>query len=119
MKMYCNCLVCYKGKCEADRLSRSVGANPSKKQNCVVLRLVSGFRVSGLVHTCQVSLLGGRLPLFDLISLLNIYLPPSSGNLPLFEAHFLPIIFSLKRVNCFEFCNENVLLSQQSIHRGQ
>ena len=40
--------------------------------------------------------LGGRLPLFDPISLLNIHLPPRIGNLPLFEPHFLPIIFSLK-----------------------
>ena len=56
--------------------------------------------------------LGGRLPLFDPISLLNIHLPPKSGNLPLFEPHFLPIIFSLKRMNCIEFCNENALLSQ-------
>ena len=63
--------------------------------------------------------LGGRLPLFDPISLLNIHLPPKNGNLPLFEPHFLPIIFSLKRVNCIEFCNENALLSQQSIHKVQ
>ena len=40
--------------------------------------------------------LGGRLPLFNLISLLNFHLPPRSGNLPLFEPHFLRIIFSLK-----------------------
>ena len=63
--------------------------------------------------------LGGRLPLFDPISLLNIHLPPKSGNLPLFEPHFPPIIFSLNRVNCIEFCNENALLSQQSIHKVQ
>ena len=47
--------------------------------------------------------LGGRLPLFYPISLLNIHLPPRSGNLPLFEPHFLPIIKSLKRVNFIEF----------------
>ena len=29
----------------------------------------------------------------------------------------LPFIFSLKRVKCIEFCNENALLSQQSIHK--
>ena len=34
--------------------------------------------------------LGGRLPLFDPISLLNIHLPPKNWNLPLFLAyHFL------------------------------
>ena len=32
---------------------------------------------------------------------------------------FHSIIFSLKRVNCIEFCNENALLSQQSIHQVQ
>ena len=63
--------------------------------------------------------LGGRLPLFDPISLLNIHLPPRRGNLPLFESHFLPIIFSLKGVNCIEFCKENALLSHQSIHKVQ
>ena len=31
-----------------------------------------------------------------LLFLLNIHLPPRIGNLPLFEPHFLPIIFSLK-----------------------
>ena len=51
--------------------------------------------------------LGGRLPLFEPISLLNIHLPPKNGNLPLFEPHILPIIFSSKRTNCNEFCNEN------------
>ena len=40
--------------------------------------------------------LGRRLPLFDPISLLSIHLPPRNGNLPLFEPHFLPIIYSLK-----------------------
>ena len=54
--------------------------------------------------------LGGRLPLFDPISLLNIHLPPRSGNLPLFGPHLLPMIFSLKRRNCIEFSNENALL---------
>ena len=49
--------------------------------------------------------------------MMNIHLPPRSGNLPLFELHFLPIIFSLIRVNCIEFCKENALLSQQSIHK--
>ena len=39
---------------------------------------------------------GGRILLFYPISLLNIHLPPRSGNLPLIEPHFLPIIFSLK-----------------------
>ena len=63
--------------------------------------------------------LGGRLPLFDPISLLNIHLPPRSGNLPLFGLYHLPIIFSLKRENCIEFCNENALLSQQNIHNVQ
>ena len=78
------------------------------------------FQICLGYHTCQVSLLtlGGRLPLFNPISLLNI-LPPTSGNLPLFESYFLPIIFSLKRVNYIEFCNENALLSQQSIHKVQ
>ena len=63
--------------------------------------------------------LGGRLLLFDPIYLLNIHLPPRSGNLPLFELHFLPIIFSLKRVNCIEFWNENALRSQQSVTRRE
>ena len=63
--------------------------------------------------------LGGRLPLFDPISLLNIHLPPRNGNLPLFESNFLPIIFSLKRGNVIEFCNENALPSQQSIYKVQ
>ena len=63
--------------------------------------------------------LGGRLPLFDLTSLLNIHLPPKSGNIPLFEPHFLPIIFFLNRVNCIEFCKINALLRQQSIHKVQ
>ena len=50
--------------------------------------------------------LGGRLPLFDLISLLNIHLPPTMGKLPLFGPHLLLIIFPLKRVNSIEFSNE-------------
>ena len=58
-----------------------------------------------------------RLPLFDPISLLNIHLPPKIGNLPLFEHHFLPIIFFLKKVNFIEFCNENALLSKENIHK--
>ena len=93
-----------------------------------------------ILHTCQVSLFRretpsfwphlppehsspswkgkrGRLPLFDPISLLNIHLPLERGKLPLFGSHLLPIIFSLKRVNCIEFCNENALVSQQSIHK--
>ena len=45
------------------------------------------------IDTCQASL-GERLPLFYLISLLNIHLPPKSHS---FWFHFLPIIFSLKR----------------------
>ena len=79
-----------------------------------VFRQVSWLRM----HVKSPSL-GGRLPLFDLISLLNIHLPPRSGNLPLIEPNFLPIIFSLKRVNCIEFCKVNALLSQQSIHKVQ
>ena len=63
--------------------------------------------------------LGGRLPLFYPISLLNIHLPPKNWNLPLFETHFLPIIFASKRMNCIEFCNENALLSQQNINQVQ
>ena len=51
--------------------------------------------MNGSIHVKSPSL-GGRLPLFDPISLLNIHLPPRIGNLPLFEPHFLPIIFSLK-----------------------
>ena len=42
-------------------------------------------------------LLGGRLPLFDLLSLLNIHLPPKIGKLPLFGPHLLPIIFPIKK----------------------
>ena len=59
------------------------------------------------------------LPLFDPISLLNIHLPPRRGKLPLFWPHLLPITFSLKRVNCIEFSNENALLSQQGVHQVQ
>ena len=73
---------------------------------------------TSIIHVKSPSL-GGRLPLFDPISLLNIHLPPKNGNLPLFEPHFLPIIFSLKRVNCIEFCHENALLSQHSIRKVQ
>ena len=40
-----------------------------------------------------------RLPLFGPISFLNIHLPPKNRNLPLFEPHFLPIIFSSKRIH--------------------
>ena len=46
--------------------------------------------------------LGGRLPLFDPISLLNIHLLPRRGKLPLFLSHLLPMIFSFKR-NCWNF----------------
>ena len=46
-----------------------------------------------LIHVKSPSL-GGRLPLFDPISLLNIHLHPKIGNLPLFEPDFIPIIFS-------------------------
>ena len=35
-----------------------------------------------------------------------MHLPPRSGNLPVLEYHFLPIIFFLKRLFCIEFCNE-------------
>ena len=49
---------------------------------------------SGLSIHVKSPSLGGRLPLFDPISLLNIHLPPKNGNLSLFEPHFLPIIFS-------------------------
>ena len=49
----------------------------------------------------------GRLPLFDPISLLEVGI-----------SLFLSLIFSLKRVKCIEFCNENaLLLSQQSIQK--
>ena len=63
--------------------------------------------------------LGGRLPIFDPTSLLNIHLPPRREKLPLFGPHLPPIIFPLKRVNCIEFCYENALISQQSIHQVQ
>ena len=62
----------------------------------------------------QSTSLGGRLPLFYPISLLSIHLPPKRGKLLLFWSHLLPIIFSLKGVNCIEFFNEYALLSQLS-----
>ena len=61
--------------------------------------------------------LGGRLPLFDPISLLSIQRPPKSRKLSLFGPYLLPFIFSLKIVNCIEFSTENALLSQQSVHK--
>ena len=50
----------------------------------------------GSIHVKSPSL-GGTLPLFYPISLLNIHLPPRSGNIPLFEAHLLPIVFLLQK----------------------
>ena len=49
------------------------------------------------------------LPLGELRCLLTTLVVP----------YFLPIIFSSKRVNCIEFCSENVLLSQQSFLQVQ
>ena len=48
-------------------------------------------------HTCQVSLLDGRLPIFDLISLLNIHLLPNTEKLALLGANFIPIIFPIEK----------------------
>ena len=81
-------------------------------------KALNSITMQVFIHVKSPSL-GGRLPLFDPISLLNIHLPPKIGNLPLFEPCFLRIIFSLNRVNCIEFCNKNALLSQQSIHKLQ
>ena len=60
--------------------------------------------------------LGGRLPLFDPISILNIHLPPKRGKLP-FWVTSPTLHFSFKEVNCIEFSNENALLSQQSVQQ--
>ena len=49
--------------------------------------------------------LGGKLPHFDLISVLNINIPPKIGKLPLFWPYLLPFIFPIKRVNSIEFSN--------------
>ena len=55
------------------------------------------------LHWNAVALKSKFPPLFYLISLLNIQLPPRRGNLPLLGPFLLSIIFSLKRVNCIEF----------------
>ena len=75
-------------------------------------------KFTSAIHVKSPSL-GGRLPLFYTISLLNIQLPPRWGKLPNFGPHLLPIIFSLKRVNCIEFSNENTMLSKQSVQQVQ
>ena len=114
-------LYCMRGRtqiCGRDTLDISTQRISSEKyQNLCKGRLsCCPCNYRHYIHVKSPSL-GGRLPLFDLISLLNIHLPPRNGNLPLFEPNFLPIIFSLKRVNCIEFCKVNALLSQQSIHK--
>ena len=40
---------------------------------------------------------------------LNLNISPKSGKLPFFLSHLLPIILSLKWVNCIDFSNENAL----------
>ena len=88
------------------------------------LKLIVCFKIS-TKYTYEISSvcihvkspsLGGRLPLFDPISLLDIHLPPRRGKLPLFWPHLLRIIFSLKRVNCIEFpIKMHCLVSKVSI----
>ena len=86
--------------------SRSQCTNSKKICIQIITPLTAKLVLNDISHSgihVKSPSLGGRLPLFDPISLLNIHLPPKSGNLPLFEPHFLPIIFSFKRVNFLEF----------------
>ena len=87
----------------------------------LVYKLQCGFLWNLLERSIHVKSpsLGGRLPLFDPISLLNIHLPPKRGNLPLFGLLHLPMIFSLTRRNFVEFFNENALISQQGVLQVQ
>ena len=68
------------------------------------------------IHVKSLSLGGDSLflissPSWPFISLLEV------GISLFLNIIFYRIIFSLKWVNCIKFCNENALLSQQSIHK--